>query len=33
MYIKAFIEAIESIREQQIMTNEERALFLLGMCT
>jgi len=29
-YITAFVEAIESIREQQIMTNEERSLYLLG---
>ncbi|SES25538.1 DNA phosphorothioation-dependent restriction protein DptH [Psychrobacillus sp. OK032] len=29
-YIESFVEAIESIREQQIMTNEERALYLLG---
>lgn len=30
VYIKAFVEAIEEIREQQIMTHEERGLFLLG---
>lgn len=29
-YIKAYIEAIDGIRDQQIMTNEERGLFYLG---
>ncbi|SFB98970.1 DNA phosphorothioation-dependent restriction protein DptH [Bacillus sp. OV322] len=29
-YVVAYIEAIENIREQQIMTNEERGLFYLG---
>ena len=32
LYIKAFVEAIESIREQQIMTNEERALVFTRQC-
>lgn len=29
-YIESYIEAIENIRDQQIMTNEERGLFHLG---
>lgn len=29
-YIEVYIEAIDSIRNQQVMTNEERGLFLLG---
>lgn len=29
-YVKAYLEAIENIRDQQIMTNEERGLFYLG---
>ena len=29
-YVTAFIDAIEAIREQDVMSNEERALFLLG---
>lgn len=29
-YVTAFITAIEAIREQEVMTNEERALFSLG---
>ncbi|WP_158591822.1 DNA phosphorothioation-dependent restriction protein DptH [Oceanobacillus halophilus] len=29
-YVEAYIEAIENIRDQQIMTNEERGLFHLG---
>ncbi len=29
-YVKAYIEAIDNIRDQQIMTNEERGLFYLG---
>lgn len=29
-YVKTYIEAIENIRDQQIMTNEERGLFYLG---
>ncbi|MGQ0513677.1 DNA phosphorothioation-dependent restriction protein DptH, partial [Bacillus sp. D-CC] len=30
VYVKAYIEAIDSIRDKQIMTNEERGLFYLG---
>lgn len=30
VYVKAYIDAIDNIRDKQIMTNEERGLFYLG---